>query len=83
MIKPAMVQLRSRVRPVKREIPSTALRAGSSLSLKNGFAQDAKVMLRTDCTTTNELKEGRKLRGERRNELEPKAEAIAGPHDGG
>jgi hypothetical protein len=35
-----MVQFGLRVRPVEREIPSTSLRAGSSLRLKNGCVQD-------------------------------------------
>ena len=35
-----MVQFGVRAGPVKREIPSTSLRAGSSLRLKNGYAQD-------------------------------------------
>ena len=34
------VQFGSRARPVEREIPSTTLRAGSSLRLKNGYVQD-------------------------------------------
>jgi hypothetical protein len=34
------VQFGLRAAPVKREIPSTSLRAGSSLRLKNGSAQD-------------------------------------------
>ena len=34
------VQFGSRARPVKPEIPSASLRAGSSLRLKNGSAQD-------------------------------------------
>jgi hypothetical protein len=37
---PVVVWFSLRVRPVKREIPSTTLRAGSSLRLKNGCAQD-------------------------------------------
>jgi hypothetical protein len=35
-----VVQLGLRTGPVKREIPSASLRAGSSLRLKNGYAQD-------------------------------------------
>jgi hypothetical protein len=35
-----MVQFGLRARPVKREIPSTSLREGSSLRLKNGYVQD-------------------------------------------
>jgi hypothetical protein len=35
-----VVQFGLRVGPVKREIPSASLRAGSSLRLKNGSAQD-------------------------------------------
>jgi hypothetical protein len=35
-----VVQYGSRAKPVKREIPSAAFRAGSSLRLKNGYAQD-------------------------------------------
>jgi len=35
-----VVELSLRVGPVKLEIPSTSLRAGSSLRLKNGSAQD-------------------------------------------
>jgi len=46
-----VVQFGSRIRPVQWEIPSTALRAGSSLRLKNGYAQDDKAVLRTDCIT--------------------------------
>jgi hypothetical protein len=34
------VQFGSRAGPVEREIPSASLRAGSSLRLKNGSAQD-------------------------------------------
>ena len=34
------MQFGSRARAVEQEIPSIALRAGSSLRLKNGFAQD-------------------------------------------
>ncbi len=36
----AVVQFGSRVGPGELEIPSTSLRAGSSLRLKNGSAQD-------------------------------------------
>ena len=36
----AVVRLGLRARPVKQEIPSTSLRASSSLRLKNGSAQD-------------------------------------------
>jgi len=39
-----VVQFGLRIRPAKREIPSTSLRAGSSLRLKNGYAQDDKVV---------------------------------------
>jgi hypothetical protein len=35
-----VVQFGLRAGPVKREIPSTSLRAGSSLRLKSGYAQD-------------------------------------------
>jgi len=35
-----VVQFGVRAGPVAREIPSTSLRAGSSLRLKNGYAQD-------------------------------------------
>jgi hypothetical protein len=35
-----VVQFGLRTGPVKREIPSASLRAGSSLRLKNGYAQD-------------------------------------------
>ena len=35
-----MVQFGVRAGPVMREIPSTSLRAGSSLRLKSGYAQD-------------------------------------------
>jgi hypothetical protein len=35
-----MVQFGLRSGPVEREIPSASLRAGSSLRLKNGYAQD-------------------------------------------
>jgi len=38
-----VVQFGLRVTPVKREIPSTALRAGS-LRLKNGYAQDDRAV---------------------------------------
>jgi hypothetical protein len=41
-----MVQFGLRVGPVEWEIPSTSLRAGSSLRLKNGSAQDDKRVLR-------------------------------------
>ena len=37
-----VVRFGLRVRPVEREIPSTSLRAGSSLRLKTGYAQDDK-----------------------------------------
>jgi hypothetical protein len=37
-----VVQFGLRLRAVKQEIPSTSLRAGSSLRLKNGSAQDDK-----------------------------------------
>jgi hypothetical protein len=37
-----VVRFGLRVGPVKREIPSTSLRAGSSLRLKSGYAQDDK-----------------------------------------
>jgi len=39
-----VVQFGLRIEPVKREIPSASLRAGSSLRLKNGYAQDDKVV---------------------------------------
>ena len=39
-----MVQFGLRVKPVETEIPSTSLRAGSSLRLKNGYAQDDGVV---------------------------------------
>jgi hypothetical protein len=38
-----VVQFGLRAGPVKREIPSTSLRAGSSLRLKSGCAQDDAV----------------------------------------
>jgi hypothetical protein len=41
-----VVQYGSRAKPVEWEIPSTALRAGSSLRLKNGYAQDDAVVKR-------------------------------------
>ena len=37
-------QFGSRAGPVNREIPSASLRAGSSLRLKNGYAQDDGIM---------------------------------------
>ena len=40
MLLGVVVQFGLRVGPVKREIPSASLRAGSSLRLKNGSAQD-------------------------------------------
>jgi hypothetical protein len=46
-----VVQFGLRIRPAKQEIPSTALRAGSSLRLKNGYAQDDTVVERTNCAT--------------------------------
>jgi hypothetical protein len=39
-----VVQFGLRVRPTKQEIPSASLRAGSSLRLKNGYAQDDSVV---------------------------------------
>jgi len=39
---PAVMQFGLRVGAVEREIPSALLRAGSSLRLKNGYAQDDK-----------------------------------------
>jgi hypothetical protein len=36
----SVLQFRVRARPDKIEMPSTLLRAGSSLRLKNGYAQD-------------------------------------------
>jgi hypothetical protein len=39
-----VVRFGLRVGPVEREIPSTSLRAGSSLRLKRGYAQDDKVL---------------------------------------
>jgi hypothetical protein len=42
-----VIEFSSRVGPVEREIPSTSLRAGSSLRLKSGSAQD-------DATTLGE-----------------------------
>jgi hypothetical protein len=41
-----VVQFGLRVRSVKREIPAASLRAGSSLGLKNSYAQDDKVVER-------------------------------------
>jgi hypothetical protein len=41
-----VVQCGSRAEPVEREIPSTSLRPGSSLRLKNGYAQDDAVVKR-------------------------------------
>ena len=38
------VQFGLRIRPAKREIPSTSLRAGSSLRLKSGYAQDDRAV---------------------------------------
>jgi hypothetical protein len=38
------MQFGSHVRWVEHEIPSASLRAGSSLRLKNGYAQDDKVV---------------------------------------
>jgi hypothetical protein len=38
-----VVQSGSRVTPDEREIPSTSLRAGSSLRLRNGYARDDAV----------------------------------------
>jgi len=40
-----VVQFGLRIGPVKREIPSASLRAGSSLRLKSGYAQDDNVSL--------------------------------------
>ena len=46
----AAVRLGLRVGPVQREIPSAALRAGSSLGLKSGSAQDDDVgQMTTSC----------------------------------
>jgi hypothetical protein len=39
-VRAVVVQFGLRSEPVKREIPSASLRAGSSLRLKNGYAQD-------------------------------------------
>ena len=40
----AIVQFGLRIRPVKGEIPSASLRAGASLRLESGYAQDDKVV---------------------------------------
>jgi hypothetical protein len=40
-----VVQFGLRIKPVEQEIPSTSLRAGSSLCLKSGYAQDDKVVV--------------------------------------
>jgi hypothetical protein len=39
----AVARVGSRATPVEQEIPSASLRAGSSLRLKNGYAQDGSV----------------------------------------
>ena len=48
-----MVHFGLRAKPVETEIPSTSLRAGSSLRLKNGYAQDDPVGKKPNCTTTS------------------------------
>ena len=42
-----LVQFDVCTRPVKREIPSTSLSAGSSLRLKNGYARDDALVQKT------------------------------------
>jgi hypothetical protein len=51
------VQFGLRVGPVRREIPSASLRAGSSLRLKSGSDQDDNIVEEPNCTATLECLE--------------------------